>query len=663
MTTITAGTDSTNPITVTVDEDNVASVPTLGTELHPTAADGSDIYDVISGWAQSVARDRGTVVHFLIKLEDGSAPPHPVVMAPNGEAAALQSGPIPAQPQAAQAYSAAAAQPQLPVSADFPYPQQGAPSGQFPQQQPPHGYAPTTGHMPPAQGYQQAPPSGQFAQPQGYNTGQFQAPQGHPASDFTGYNLPPQGHPGGYETEGAGGGRHSKPGRAGKVQPSRVGPKKPSDRGYRKFLYENFKWNLGQSSIEIEEEQLRYLIEQNPGKFGYHIVMINLKGGVGKTTSSMMVAGMLKAVLGHRTVLAVDANPQTGTLIERVAESRRKFLVDAITGESRIADIRDLLRDPDLVQRIPTADGKSYELQINEACAREDLAQYMHTSSGLFDVLVGPTDPASAHGLTDKEYNAAMELADRHYGLIVTDCGTDMTHPVTLAALRRADMVVFVTEPEQGSRVLAERAMTCLHDFPTDVDTRQPIADEFGEFHPFRELVQRSVVLLNQRSGGKPSYDTELIRAELHQVLVDFDATKRPPTGSDVMSADDLLIRDLPHDKHLKEGGEIEYKLLQPETQRECMRLVAAIAADFPHALRRNQERARAAAKAAAERAAAEEAAKKLRVEEPAGEVASKENSTSATTAPAAHGGDADEDELADVPSGPITLDERRVPA
>lgn len=658
MTTTQVGTDEANPIDITVDADGGAFMPTLGKELH--AANPDEIYNVIMEFAQNLAGQRGSDVYFLIQLEDGSAPPRPVVVPPNGEAAALPSGPIPVAPS--QAYSAA---PQAQhASAEFPQPlaPQGYPSGQFPQQ--PQGHL--TGQFPAQrapQGYQQAPPSGQFAQqlppgaqqqPQGYGTGQFPAQPGYPTGEFTGYNLPPQDYP---DQAADPGGRHSKPSRAGKIKPSRVGVKKPSDRGYRKFLYENFKWNLGQSSVEIEEEQLRYLIEQNPGKFGYHIVMINLKGGVGKTTSSMMVAGMLKAVLGHRTVLAVDANPQTGTLIERVAESRRKFLVDPVTGESRIADIRDLLRDPDLVQRIPTDAGKSYELRINEACAREDLAQYMHTSSGLFDVLVGPTDPAAAHGLTDKEYNAAMELADRHYGLIVTDCGTDMTHPVTLAALRRADMVVFVTEPEQGSRVLAERAMTCLHDYPTDVDTRQPIADEFGEFHPFRELVQRSVVLLNQRSGGKPSYDTEQVRHELHQVLENYGATTRPQTGTDVLTPDDLLIRDLPHDKHLKEGGEIEYKLLQPPTQREAMRLVAAIAADFPHALRRNQERARRAAKAAAEKAAAaEKTTQDTSAAPPSATVPTPVEST-----PQAATAVLDEDR-SDAPSGPITIP-RRVPA
>jgi Mrp family chromosome partitioning ATPase len=88
--------------------------------------------------------------------------------------------------------------------------------------------------------------------------------------------------------------------------------------------------NPGESSTERRRRELTQRIQD--GSVGCHrIAVISLKGGVGKTTMSVCLGAVLASVRPDR-VIAVDANPDRGTLAGKVA------------GQS-VATVRDLLDD------------------------------------------------------------------------------------------------------------------------------------------------------------------------------------------------------------------------------------------------------------------------------------------------------------------------------
>ena len=87
------------------------------------------------------------------------------------------------------------------------------------------------------------------------------------------------------------------------------------------------------SQGEREEAELERRIRTQPGVTRPNIVaLISPKGGVGKTTSTFLVGNLLATHLKLR-VIAVDANPDFGTLARLAPEDRR--------AERSLADLLD----------------------------------------------------------------------------------------------------------------------------------------------------------------------------------------------------------------------------------------------------------------------------------------------------------------------------------
>ena len=73
------------------------------------------------------------------------------------------------------------------------------------------------------------------------------------------------------------------------------------------------------------------------------IATINLKGGVGKTTTTAALAEFMSAEFGYK-VLLVDLDPQTNLTTMMIGEQRwqevndRKHTVDALFGSSQVCE-------------------------------------------------------------------------------------------------------------------------------------------------------------------------------------------------------------------------------------------------------------------------------------------------------------------------------------
>ena len=105
--------------------------------------------------------------------------------------------------------------------------------------------------------------------------------------------------------------------------------------GWRKFIYKANRGtiNPGLSTEEKEVEALKERVRQNV-RGDYRIACLSLKGGVGKTTTTVGLGSTFASLRGDR-IIAIDANPDLGTLAQRVPQQTN-------------STVRDLLEDPSI---------------------------------------------------------------------------------------------------------------------------------------------------------------------------------------------------------------------------------------------------------------------------------------------------------------------------
>jgi MinD-like ATPase involved in chromosome partitioning or flagellar assembly len=193
------------------------------------------------------------------------------------------------------------------------------------------------------------------------------------------------------------------------------------------------------SQAEREEADLERRIRSQPGVTRPNIVaLISPKGGVGKTTSTFVVGNLLAAQLKLRTI-AVDANPDFGTLARLAPDDRRS--------ERSLAD---LLEDAD---RLHTA---------------AELAPYVSRMTTGLHVLGAPPDAELTASLGPERYGELAAFLSTFYEVVLLDLGTGVAGPLARFAIERADQVVLVTTPEWVTSSVVLGALSHLqHDHTT----------------------------------------------------------------------------------------------------------------------------------------------------------------------------------------------------
>jgi len=372
-------------------------------------------------------------------------------------------------------------QPQLPVPQHQQQPPQ-LPQPQFPAQpqrpqyaaeDEPPAYSP--GPQPPY------PPAQQ--QPYGYNqapgqSGQYQAPSSAP-----GFFQPPQQPP---MAPGAG---YTNQGQAYGVGPGLATPlgfqasqELSSDRLVRKAEpVAKTGWRRTVRSVsggvikprpgKAEAQRLEMLERvRSPLNGCYRIAVISLKGGVGKTTTTTALGATLAWNRGDR-VIAVDANPDAGTLGRRV---RRE------TG----ATIRDML------QALPSI--RSYV----------DMRRFTSQAPSRLEILANDVDPAVSTTFNDEDYRRIIEALQNQYSIILTDSGTGLLYSAMRGVLTTADQLIVVSTPSVDGGNSASTTLDWL------------IA------HGFEDLVRRSITVI---SAVRPSSK----EIDLSQLVAHFAARCR----------------------------------------------------------------------------------------------------------------------------------------
>jgi MinD-like ATPase involved in chromosome partitioning or flagellar assembly len=193
------------------------------------------------------------------------------------------------------------------------------------------------------------------------------------------------------------------------------------------------------SKGERAEAELERRIRGLPGVTRPNVVaLISPKGGVGKTTATFLVGNLLATHLKLR-VVAVDANPDFGTLGHLAADTRRSDKT-----------LADLLHDAD---RLKTA------AELNPYISRQP--------SGLH-VLASPRDAELTATLGPDRYGELVAFLSCFYEVVLLDLGTGVAGPLARFAIDRADQAVLVTTPEWiTSSVVLDALAHVQHDRTT----------------------------------------------------------------------------------------------------------------------------------------------------------------------------------------------------
>jgi len=188
-----------------------------------------------------------------------------------------------------------------------------------------------------------------------------------------------------------------------------------------------------------QEAELERRIRAQPGVTRANMVaLISPKGGVGKTTSTFVVGNLLAGHLKLRTI-AVDANPDFGTLARLVPDKRRT--------ERTLAD---LLND---AEHLKTA------AELNPYVSR--------LQTGLH-VLGAPRDPELTASVGPQRYGELVAFLSCFYEVVLLDLGTGVAGLLAHFAIERADQVVLVTTPEWVTSSIVLEALAHLqHDRTT----------------------------------------------------------------------------------------------------------------------------------------------------------------------------------------------------
>lgn len=245
------------------------------------------------------------------------------------------------------------------------------------------------------------------------------------------------------------------------------------------------------------------------------IMVINTKGGGGKTLVTLMLASYLGRYRSG-SVLAWDNNETEGTLGMRApSQSHHRTVVDLLGALPTIAD------DP--------------------YAGTSELAHWVREQRGLsFDVLASADDDEAMRIIGEQEFEDLHTQLSRFYRMIVVDTGNNRLSPNWLAAAARADMLVFATSLKDDTSVVAAKNLDAL------------VAMGRGD------LVRNAVCVISHTSARSND-----IGAGVH-TREHFEQWVR-------------AVVDIPYDPMLAPGLHLDPLKINRKTHESCMEMAAAV--------------------------------------------------------------------------------------
>ncbi|MBD1537752.1 MinD/ParA family protein [Arthrobacter sp. S13_S34] len=269
--------------------------------------------------------------------------------------------------------------------------------------------------------------------------------------------------------------------------------------------------NLGPGPKQRQEEELaRRISRQLQGS--YNTAVLSLKGGIGKTSTTVGV-GLTLAEYRGDAPCAIDANPDSGDLVERA-------LGEGIYQQSSPRTISDLLENIESIDSLTS------------------LSRYMHHARRLH-LIAGEQDPEVSDSLTAEEYLRIRKLISAYYSVALTDCGTGVTHNAMSGILQSADNLVIAAGYAVSG---AKRARSTL---------------QWLASHGYEDLARNAIVVITDKDEVSSRVDKDAIEEHLAGICRELIA--------------------VPHDRGVADGDLVTLDVLKPETRRAYKEIAAAI--------------------------------------------------------------------------------------
>jgi MinD-like ATPase involved in chromosome partitioning or flagellar assembly len=178
------------------------------------------------------------------------------------------------------------------------------------------------------------------------------------------------------------------------------------------------------------------------------IAIIALKGGVGKTTTTACLGAVLAEHRQDR-IVAVDANPDAGTLGYRIRLETTRTAKDLLAGVDEVEGYADMR------------------------------AHASQTKFRRLEVIASDVDPTVDEAFGEEDYRDIASVLERFYGIVLTDCGPGLLHSAMRSILPTADELVVISAASlDGSRAAS-------------------LTLDWLEQHDYAKLAREAVVVIN----------------------------------------------------------------------------------------------------------------------------------------------------------------------
>jgi MinD-like ATPase involved in chromosome partitioning or flagellar assembly len=175
---------------------------------------------------------------------------------------------------------------------------------------------------------------------------------------------------------------------------------------------------------------------------------------------------------------------------------------------------------------------------------------YTSQGSSRLDVLASENDPAASQAFSAEDYARTLDILERFYNLVLTDCGTGLMHSAMSAVLAKADVLVVIASVSvDGARTAAATL-------------------DWLDAHGHKDMVRNSIAVINavRPPSGK---------VDMQKIVGHFAGRCR-------------AVRLMPFDPHLETGAEISLDELNRQTRAALIDLAGVVADGFPGADRRD---------------------------------------------------------------------------
>ncbi|MDO3331495.1 MinD/ParA family ATP-binding protein [Mycobacteroides abscessus] len=255
------------------------------------------------------------------------------------------------------------------------------------------------------------------------------------------------------------------------------------ERGWRRWLYVLTRINMGLSPDEVVERELhasiRKVVTAPPGTAeGFYLAVLSLKGGVGKTVLTMLL-GSIFAIVRGTAALAVDADPDSGNLIDRARKQTEKTIK----------------------QLVASADDLSGAIAVREMTNQNEAN---------LEVLAGDDYVDAPAPFSGDDWRTIKEVVQKYYSVVLADCGLGLHTDANRAVLDSAWAAVILCDACVDSAKAAAITVDWLRE------------------NGYKDLAARAVIVMNHTKRGKSSADLEDIKARLERQVGEGNVFEMP---------------------------------------------------------------------------------------------------------------------------------------